>query len=892
MREAAGFLADRSSAANPVAVAAELEAMAREQDWVVQWVDERTEPGEAKAGDLYADYNDFCRANGVTQVDSSSVWGRRLNQLGYLPSRDRDGKRRPLRLKRGGLSIGHVPPDPSVFVHGPVDNPVDNPVETHVGKEPVQGVTTSAPDGPSGHTKWSQVVTDGALELAQNTGGRESVTTSPPAGDHLVTTSDSKWSQVNTLVGSSLDPECDHCDHFSSLPGENKEEEEEKEKYGKVWGKSGHSGHSGHTSGSDAPVTKTAGAVENSGPGAVALPALKARGSQPNTITTDDARAMLATLAGTTATLDVETSGYPVGHPHYALRTIQLGNRDWCVVLDATDEVQVALAKATMDDAAELVAHSATADVSLMARLTGTDPSAWWDKTTDTAILAALADPAVSGQHDSPKALSLESLSARLLTDPFKPTTAKARVALFRQNKWLTNTEPTTPVERNGWAMVDPSDPAMVDYAASDVLDTADLALVLPRPTPTLLARERAVVKMTARLPERGLALDAERVAQMTDHHQAQADQLATRLADVWGLHKPSATAQVAEALRRVGAALPQTKTGRDSTAADVVDKLATKPGPAQELARTLLEWREHDKLLGTYLRPFGLQVTQGDGRTYPTILTMGAAATGRMSSVRPNIQQVPRPSEDESKPGGGGGLRGMIVSDPGQAFISADFSSVEVRIAAAATGDPTLAAMVRDGTDLHGEVVKLAWGLEPGQPGFKEARYAAKRAVFGFLYGAGMTRLALQLGEHGDKAGAVVDALRALTPSLVEWDRTLRNRVEAGLVTQWVHPSGRPGWFNRSQPHKSLNTVVQGWGRELLVDAMLKWEAMHPGHTMVPLHDELVIQVPAEHAHAWTDDLAACMTTTLGHGDALVPIVCEPDPPTVRWGTTEWREG
>ena len=150
------------------------------------------------------------------------------------------------------------------------------------------------------------------------------------------------------------------------------------------------------------------------------------------------------------------------------------------------------------------------------------------------------------------------------------------------------------------------------------------------------------------------------------------------------------------------------------------------------------------------------------------------------------------------------------------------------------------------------------------------------------------MKRLAAQLGSHADKAQAVVNALRALTPQLVQWDRQLRQAVESQTMRTWQHPSGRLGYFNHKLPHKSLNTVVQGYGRELLVDAMLRWEAKHPGYTVVPIHDELVVQCESELAEQYTEDLVACMTTAIGEGAARVPIVAEADPPTRRWGTVE----
>jgi DNA polymerase-1 len=258
------------------------------------------------------------------------------------------------------------------------------------------------------------------------------------------------------------------------------------------------------------------------------------------------------------------------------------------------------------------------------------------------------------------------------------------------------------------------------------------------------------------------------------------------------------------------------------------------------------------------------------------------------MSSARPNIQQIPRPTKSQSAPGGDGGERGMIIADPGCKFIAADFSGVEIRIAAAVTGDATLAGMVRDGVDLHAEIARLVWEIDPAEPGFGDLRARAKSSVFGYLYGAGLARMRTQLAPHGDRAEQVIATLTQLTPTLMEWDGALRTAVRARRVTQWVYPSGRAVYFDNERPHKALNTVVQGYGRELLVDAMLRWEAVHPGCPVIPVHDELVIQVPAAHAEEWTHDLVACMTTSIGTGSAQVPITCEADPPSARWGTVE----
>lgn len=902
MSWAGRYLKDRSVAAVPEHVAVKLEALGREQDPILNWMDERTSPdGESLSQELYQDFREYSMRSGVPRslIPSVTSWGRSLTDLGVLPRKSMGRNFRPLVIKQFGTGMG-FPNGPEAYVQGP-QTTLPEPGTTLPG--PSLPSLKTDDSGPQGH---GTVTGGGTAHVATEHGG----TVNPP------------WNPQPSLGETpSQVPSRDTRDSRDSsiVISKNDDEEEEKNIRGRIGGKtlpgvpdpgSREAGRDAAEAPADRPTEAPTKATRTKAPAkpkptpaeklqavhdqmaaeALQLPALKVRGSQePLAVALADADALLESLAGLSVGLDVEHTGYPVGHRLYQLRTIQLGNREWALVLDAQDPAHQELATRTLDQASEIVAHSATADVSLVAELTGRDSGPWWDKTTDTAVVTALADPAITGAHKRLNPLALKPLAKHVLGDTSViPEADKERGALFRRGKWLTDTEADTPAERSGWANVPSGHPVMVTYAASDVLDTAALKDALPAPAPELLHRERRVQKMTARLAERGLRLDGERVDQMMAEAETLRDRYRAELADL-GVSDPASNVQVGQALTALGAELPRTeKSGQFSTAAEVVEKLATQAGPAQALAAKLLEYRGQEKLLSTYLIPAAHQVHQGDGRSRPTILTMGAVATGRMSSARPNIQNVVRPTKAESKPGGGGGMRGMYVADPGHLLISADFSSVEVRIAAAVTGDATLAHMVREGIDLHAEVTKLAWGMDPEHPQFGDTRSLAKRAVFLNLYGGGLGAMAKALGPHADKAQSVVDALRAVTPGLVEWDRGLRESVRSGRLAYWVHPSGRVAYFNKDLPHKALNLVVQGYGRELLVDSMLRWEDMHPGCTIIPVHDELLIQVPEDQAEAWTVDLQEAMTTTIGQGVAMVPIVAEADPATHRWGTVE----
>lgn len=564
-------------------------------------------------------------------------------------------------------------------------------------------------------------------------------------------------------------------------------------------------------------------------------------------------------------TVDVETSGYPVGHADYRLRTVQLGDDEYAIVLDPTDQDQRRLIEIALAAASRLHAHSATADLVPLVHAGLADEIAW-ERMYDTVIPAKLSDPGSTGADPG-----LKQLATAVLGDSaVAPGADKERAALFKRSKWRTNTDPATPVERSGWAQVDPTDPIMVRYAAADVLDTAALARKLAWQPAEVIERERAVQRITARVTHRGLAVDGEQVERLRQHHLA-ARATAAEQVRAFGVENPGSDRQLATALADLGVALPRTKPtkrfpeGQPSVAAGVLEGLRNLPQRAAELVVTVLAYREHDTALGTFLEPYRQLCERGDGRARPTVYTLGTD-TGRMSCVRQNLQQVPRE----------GGIRACITADPGELLISADFSGVELRVAAALSGDQHLARMIADGVDLHGEIAREVFGPEAT----KGDRYAVKRGVFGHIYGGGIPTLARQVGVSESIMASAIEVLAAMTPGLASWSDMIRHGIRAGQ-TQFPTANGRVIHFPAEYPHKGPNYAIQGTARELLVDALLAWDQTRwGGDVVLPVHDEIVAVVPEQDAEQATAELVRCMTTEL-YG---VPIVAEASQPVFAW--------
>lgn len=572
---------------------------------------------------------------------------------------------------------------------------------------------------------------------------------------------------------------------------------------------------------------------------------------------------------GGALTVDVETSGYPVGHHYHQLRSVQLGDEVASVVLDpiaSRETIQLFLDKAT-----KLHAHSASADLVPLAAEGLISAEKGWAKMYDTVIPARLGDPRSTGSDPGLKKLS----AAVLGNESVAPAAEAGREAVFKAGKWLTKATNDTPRERNGWSQIETRCEAMVRYAASDVLDTAALAKRLPPVAPAVMERERITEEMTARVAHRGLKLDHHLIMGLWGKHtllQAAAHDSIVE----FGVHNPSSGKQLAEKLTEMGAQLPISEKGNPSVAEHVLTTLGRNEGAVGALARLILEYRHSSTVLNLFLAPYRHLCELGDGRARPTVYSLGTD-TGRMSCVRPNFQQLPRE----------GGIRAVVRADDGMCLISADFSGVELRGAAALSQDQTMMHMIREEDagrfdGFHWALARAAFGPEAT----KAHRYTAKRGVFGHIYGGGVATLARQVGVPEEEMAAIVDSLKTMTPGLAQWSDQMRVHVRAGR-TEFPSYSGRIIHFPREFPHKAPNYAIQGSCRELLVDALIKWRDTTWGEcTVLPIHDELIVQVPIEDAHDATRALVQCMESEL-YG---VKIVADPGKED-EWGSTYWRD-
>lgn len=610
--------------------------------------------------------------------------------------------------------------------------------------------------------------------------------------------------------------------------------------------------------------------------------------------------------------LDVETSGYWIGHRHYELRTVQLGGEEMAVVLDAADSVQMEIVSWALKNAVKLHAHSATADVIPCVHAGLIDWDSAWDKMTDSVLIAKLTDPKLSGSE----ADALKQLAHDLLREyAVSPSAEKAKNELFKVMKCKVKTDVTTPPEQNGWYQVSRNAVTMTRYAGSDVLDLAAVLRVLPPlPVPeSVLDREREFQGMCARIAYWGFPLDSPHIKKKLAEFTARQLQAQYTVKALTGgaVANPSSSKEVLDYLTSHGYDLkPDRKTKMPSAGKASLEPFAVR---GDELAKNIIEYRHCVTTLGLLLRALENLCLEGDGIMRPTVYTINAV-TGRCSCVRPNGMQFSRQ----------GGVRACVRAWKGYKGISADFQGCEIIVAAALSGDKALYE-AETGPRCHRcgeEAVKgsaclcgpgkahqgLHWltaHTAKGPDATKEDRYNAKRGTFTRLFGGGPATAADQVGAEVKVMEQLFEAFNQVAPAYTAWDAWLRQCFDAGSLVWRDYSTGTnysqdiPGSrhlvyraysgrqiYVTKGPHAAGNGAIQGTARELLVDGVLMWKHSEWGHLpLLPIHDELDVMVPEDEAEEATAVLRRCMETdVLSSPGFPVHVAADTDKPWTSW--------
>ena len=315
-------------------------------------------------------------------------------------------------------------------------------------------------------------------------------------------------------------------------------------------------------------------------------------------------------------------------------------------------------------------------------------------------------------------------------------------------------------------------------------------------------------------------------------------------------------------------------KTKSRSTAADVLEGLAAE----FPIARKILDYRELSKLKSTYVDKLPELIRKSTGRIHTTFNPTGSA-TGRLSSLDPNLQNIPVRTELGRR------IRAAFTAPQGKTLLAADYSQIELRVLAHVAGDKTLQESFRQGEDIHTRTAAEVFGVPPMMVD-GEQRRRAKAVNFGIVYGLSPFGLANQLGIPQKEAKAYIEAYFELYPGVEKYMKRAVTEAKKTGYAQTIFGRKRPitdlssknpaarGFAERT----AINTPIQGAAADLIKVAMLRVdERLREGKVeavmLLQVHDELLFEIPS----GTEEEVGAMVKAEMEQAEKLdVPLVVD----------------
>ena len=291
-----------------------------------------------------------------------------------------------------------------------------------------------------------------------------------------------------------------------------------------------------------------------------------------------------------------------------------------------------------------------------------------------------------------------------------------------------------------------------------------------------------------------------------------------------------------------------KTKTGQYATSEDVLQKLSGK----HEIIKHILEYRTYQKLKSTYVDALPLQIDKTDNRVH-TNFSQTTAATGRLASVNPNLQNIPIRTLRGQQ------IRGAFVANPGNKIISADYSQIELRLIAEISNEENMIKAFQDGEDIHASTASKLFKI-PLEEVTKTQRSQAKTVNFGILYGQGAFALAEQTGLSRTEAKEMIASYYETYPKLKKFmaDQVTKAQ-DLGYVETILNRKRHLKDINSANfvvkahaERNAVNAPIQGSAADVIKLAMIKidqklTEQNLKTKMLLQVHDELLFEAPID---------------------------------------------
>lgn len=363
---------------------------------------------------------------------------------------------------------------------------------------------------------------------------------------------------------------------------------------------------------------------------------------------------------------------------------------------------------------------------------------------------------------------------------------------------------------------------------------------------------EKPLSAVLARMEARGISLDTAYLLQLAEELGKEISYLEAEIHRLAGhpfnVNSRDQLEVVLYDELKLSASGRKTQTGKRSTAASALEELLGQ----HAIVDRILAYRELSKLKSTYLDPLPKLIHPKTGRLH-TRFNQTGTATGRLSSIDPNLQNIPVRTEIGRR------IRKAFRAAPGMKLVVADYSQIELRVLAHLSGDENLIGVFREGGDIHTQTAAWMFGLEPDQVGVQQRR-AAKTINFGLLYGMSAHRLAGELAIPYAEAESFIERYFASYPKVRAWiKQVLAEAREKGYVETLfgrrrfvADLDSRIRSVREAAERMAFNMPVQGTAADLMKLAMVKLQPeleRLQAHLVLQVHDELLVEAPAERA-------------------------------------------
>ncbi len=361
---------------------------------------------------------------------------------------------------------------------------------------------------------------------------------------------------------------------------------------------------------------------------------------------------------------------------------------------------------------------------------------------------------------------------------------------------------------------------------------------------------ERPLTPVLARMERAGVAIDAPLLAEMSARMEGELRSLEQRIwaeaGEEFNVNSPVKLGQILFEKLKYPVLKKTAKTRSSSTGFEVLTELAEQ---GLSLPRLVLEFREISKLKGTYVDALPA-LADAEGRVHSSF-RQNVAATGRLSSSDPNLQNIP------IRTPAGRAIRKAFVAPPGARLVVADYSQIELRILAHLSGDAALIQAFEEKQDIHRATAARIFGVAPDLV-THEMRIASKRINFALLYGMAAFTLGKELGVSTSEAKAYVDSYFNQFPSvracldgiLAEARRTKEVRTLFGRVRPIPEIAASNGAVRGNAERMAVNAPFQGTAADIIKIAMIRLDAALAKQSLrtrlvLQVHDELVLEAP-----------------------------------------------